>query len=46
MERDQRERRRCKRTIGLDAIARDDREANPEQQVDQGNNGNSEGPPR
>jgi hypothetical protein len=44
VHRDERERRRRERAIGLDAIARDQREANPEQQVDQGDNRNSATP--
>jgi len=45
MQCDERKRRRCKRTIGLDAVARDQRKADAEQQIDQGNNGNGAGPP-
>jgi hypothetical protein len=35
VQHDQLERRRCERPIGLDAIARDQREAETEQQVDE-----------
>jgi len=45
VQRDERERRRRERTIGLDTVARDQREADPEQQIDQGDNGNSATPP-
>jgi hypothetical protein len=44
VKRDQRERRRRKRAVGLDAVARDEREADPEQQIDQGDNGNGATP--
>jgi hypothetical protein len=46
MERDERERGRRERAVGFDAIARDQRETDPEEQIDQGDNGNDAGPPR
>jgi hypothetical protein len=46
MQRHERERRRRERAVGFDAIARDEREADPEEQIDQGDNGNGAGPPR
>jgi hypothetical protein len=44
VQRDQRERWRRERAIGFDPIARDEREADPEEQIDQGDNGNGATP--
>jgi hypothetical protein len=41
MERDEVERRRRKGPVGFQSIARDEREADPEQQVDQCDDGNA-----
>jgi hypothetical protein len=46
VEGDERKRGRREWAVGFDAIAGNEREADPEEQIDQGDNENDAGPPR